>query len=88
MRHPVVAAAVGGLRTAVRDGVSGVLVDGHDPAAYARVLGDLVRRPRWSRRLGRGAIEHASRFGWERTVERLLRVYAGAADEVAKRVRV
>ena len=28
---PVVAAAVGGLRTAVRDGVSGVLVDGHDP---------------------------------------------------------
>ena len=33
---PVVAASVGGLRTAVRDGVSGVLVDGHDPASYAR----------------------------------------------------
>ena len=32
---PVVAAAVGGLRTAVRDGVSGVLVDGHDPRDYA-----------------------------------------------------
>ena len=28
---PVVAAAVGGLRTAVRDGFSGILVDGHDP---------------------------------------------------------
>ena len=33
---PVVAAAVGGLRTAVRDGVSGVLVDGHDPARLRR----------------------------------------------------
>ena len=31
---PVVAAAVGGLRTAVADGASGVLVDGHDPAHW------------------------------------------------------
>ena len=30
---PVVAAAVGGLPVAVRDGVSGALVDGHDPAS-------------------------------------------------------
>ena len=30
---PVVASAVGGLRTAVADGISGVLVDGHDPKA-------------------------------------------------------
>ena len=41
---PVVAAAVGGLLTAVRDGVSGVLVDGHDPARLrARPV---PRRPR------------------------------------------
>ena len=33
---PVVAAAVGGLRTAVRDGFSGILVDGHDPVVWAR----------------------------------------------------
>jgi D-inositol-3-phosphate glycosyltransferase len=31
---PVVAAAVGGLVTAVRDGVSGVLIDGHDPGDW------------------------------------------------------
>ena len=37
---PVVAAAVGGLVTAVRDGVSGVLVDGHDP----RPVGPGARR--------------------------------------------
>ena len=35
---PVIAASVGGLRTAVQDGVSGILVDGHDPASYARAL--------------------------------------------------
>jgi len=34
----VVAASVGGLRTAVKDGESGVLVPGHDPADYAVVL--------------------------------------------------
>ncbi len=39
---PVVAAAAGGLRTAVRDGVSGVLIDGHDPARYARAMADLL----------------------------------------------
>ena len=38
---PVVAASVGGLRTAVRDGVSGVLVDGHDPHDWAQVLAEL-----------------------------------------------
>ena len=42
---PVVAAAVGGLVTAVRDGVSGVLVDGHDPDDWARVLGGLLAAP-------------------------------------------
>ena len=33
---PVVAANVGGLPTAVRADVSGVLIDGHDPQDYAR----------------------------------------------------
>ena len=43
---PVVAAAVGGLRTAVRDGVSGVLVDSRDPARYARAIARPDRRAR------------------------------------------
>jgi D-inositol-3-phosphate glycosyltransferase len=69
---------VGGLRTAIQDGVSGVLVDGHDPAAYARVLRDLVADPDLRERLSRGAVAHASRFGWNGTVDRLMAVYAGA----------
>jgi D-inositol-3-phosphate glycosyltransferase len=43
---PVVAAAVGGLVTAVRHGVSGVLVDGHDPADWARAMGSLLAASR------------------------------------------
>src|SRR5487761_1423107 len=75
---PVVAASVGGLRTAVRDGVSGVLVDGHDPADYARALREVFADPARRARLSQGAVAHASRFGWGATVERLLTVYAGA----------
>jgi D-inositol-3-phosphate glycosyltransferase len=75
---PVVAASVGGLRTAVQDGVSGVLVEGHDPADYARVLRDLITDPDRRERLSRGAVAHASRFGWNGTVDRLMAVYSGA----------
>ena len=39
---PVLAAAVGGLPVAVRDGRTGFLVRGHDPADYARVLRDFA----------------------------------------------
>ncbi|HVU71606.1 MAG TPA: D-inositol-3-phosphate glycosyltransferase [Mycobacteriales bacterium] len=72
---PVVATDVGGLRTAVRDGFGGVLVDGHEPAAWA----DALRRALRDRaRLSSGAVAHASRFGWERTASGVLDVYAGA----------
>lgn len=75
---PVIAASVGGLRTAVQDGVSGVLVDGHDPVTYARVLRDLLSAPARLGQLARGAVAHASRFGWSRTVDRLLGAYSEA----------
>jgi D-inositol-3-phosphate glycosyltransferase len=75
---PVVAAAVGGLPTAVRDGESGVLIDGHDPADYATVLRRLVAEPRLRDRLARGAVRHAGAFGWDSTVDGLLSVYTGA----------
>jgi D-inositol-3-phosphate glycosyltransferase len=79
---PVVAARVGGLRTAVRDGVSGLLVDGHDPDEWAQVLAGLVTSPARLAGLSRGAVEHASAFGWAATADRLLGVYTGAMDAV------
>jgi D-inositol-3-phosphate glycosyltransferase len=75
---PVVAASVGGLRTAVRDGYSGALVDGHDPVAWARVIRQLLAAPRRLAVLSEGARRHASGFGWSATVERLAAVYTGA----------
>ncbi len=77
---PVVAAAVGGLRTAVRHGVSGLLVDGHDPAAYARVLRGLLGAPGRRRAMARAAVRHAAAFGWDRTTRRLLDLYAEAVE--------
>ncbi|UBU14209.1 D-inositol-3-phosphate glycosyltransferase [Nonomuraea gerenzanensis] len=75
---PVAAAAVGGLRTAVRDGISGLLVDGHDPAAWAQALRRFVAAPRWRDQLSQGARAHAAAFGWQATASRLMEVYAGA----------
>jgi D-inositol-3-phosphate glycosyltransferase len=77
---PVAAAAVGGLRTAVRDGSSGVLVDGHDPETWARVLRDLVSSPSRLSKLSRGALAHASGFGWPATADRLIEVYTRAME--------
>jgi D-inositol-3-phosphate glycosyltransferase len=78
---PVIAARVGGLRTVVRHGHSGVLVDTHDPADWARAIRRLVRAPRYLAALSEGARRHASAFGWSATVDRLARVYTGAMDE-------
>jgi D-inositol-3-phosphate glycosyltransferase len=81
---PVVAAAVGGLRTAVRDGVSGVLVEGRDPADYAAAIrAVLARRPL----LAAGARRHAADFSWDRTADALVDAYAAAAAEMAGDVR-
>ncbi len=83
---PVVAAAAGGLRTAVRDGVSGVLIDGHEPARYAEAIWRLITDPFTLARLSAGAREHASGFGWSVTVDRLLDVYGAAMSEVTASV--
>ncbi|MEU9016531.1 D-inositol-3-phosphate glycosyltransferase [Actinomadura sp. NPDC048394] len=83
---PVVASRVGGLRTAVADGESGVLVSGHDPADYAAVLRRLHAEPGRHNRLARGAVRHAQDFGWDATVDRLLDVYTGAMSLPAVRL--
>ncbi|GIJ48609.1 D-inositol-3-phosphate glycosyltransferase [Virgisporangium aliadipatigenens] len=78
---PVVAAAVGGLVTAVAHGVSGVLVDDHDPTRWAGVIGDLLAAPARRGVLARGAAEHARRFSWNATASGLLAVYRRAMVE-------
>jgi D-inositol-3-phosphate glycosyltransferase len=81
---PVVATAVGGLRTAVADGISGVLVDGHDPRAWSSVLARLLQEPQRRVLLSMGAIEHASHFGWDATARGTLDIYDQVLTEAAR----
>jgi D-inositol-3-phosphate glycosyltransferase len=81
---PVVATAVGGLRTAVADGISGVLVDGHDPKAWSSVISRLLQEPQRRVLLSMGAIEHASHFGWDVTARGTLDIYDLVISEARK----
>lgn len=84
---PVVAAAVGGLTTVVRDGHSGLLVPGHEPRAWATALRRVVEDGALRLRLEAGALEQARQFSWDRTAEHTLDVYARARVELATSVR-
>ncbi len=84
---PVVAASVGGLPVAVADGVSGVLVDGHDAAHWAEALHSLVGNPSLLAGLARGSTVHAQRFSWQRTTESLLDTYSRAKMGFHARMR-
>jgi D-inositol-3-phosphate glycosyltransferase len=84
---PVVATAIGGLRTAVSDGISGSLVDGHDPRAWSAVISRLISEPQRRLVLSMGAIEHASHFGWENTARKTLDVYDWALSQPAVDMR-
>ena len=85
---PVVATAIGGLRTAVSDGISGSLVDGHDPKAWSAVISRLIAEPAHRLLLSMGALEHASHFGWEMTARKTLDVYDWAFGRDKKKSTV
>ena len=83
---PVVAAAVGGLPVAVRDGVTGTLVDGHDVDDWAAAIDAL--RKRGPETMSAAAVGHAAMFSWAHTVDALLVSYGRAiADYRARHQR-
>jgi D-inositol-3-phosphate glycosyltransferase len=75
---PVVAAAVGGLTTAVDDRVTGLLVDGHEPRDWADAIARLAADRGLRARMSAAAVRHAHRFGWQSTAEQTLQVYEQA----------
>jgi glycosyltransferase involved in cell wall biosynthesis len=85
MGCPVVATAVDGVTEIVEDGVSGVLVPPRDPAAIARAVVDLLRRPDRASALGAAARARvAEHFGLEAMIRRTQELYlevAGVAGE-------
>lgn len=73
---PVVAAAVGGLRSIVEHGRTGFLVDGGDPSHFAAYVDEVLGHPTTAAELGRAAAERARTFTWSTTAARLRRLYA------------
>jgi D-inositol-3-phosphate glycosyltransferase len=85
---PVIAARVGGLPTAVRDGISGVLVDGHEASTWANHIIEVVTNEDLRSRLSIGAVSHAAHFGWEGTTDKLISVYNEAVKSSIIRAQV
>jgi D-inositol-3-phosphate glycosyltransferase len=87
---PVAATDVGGLRVAVNDGVSGLLVPGHSREMWADALARLDYAD-FRRQLSQGAAQHARAFSWDRTTDELVGAYMQAAvafREVHERTEV
>jgi D-inositol-3-phosphate glycosyltransferase len=73
---PVVAAAVGGLRTLVEHGRTGFLVEGRDPEVFAAYTEQILTNPVLGRQLAAAAAGHARNFTWSTAAARLRRIYA------------
>lgn len=84
--RPVVGSGVTGLRSVVRDEVSGYLIDSHDPAAYAERIGRLLDNPELAQQMGRRGRLLAQRFSWTRTADRLQILFDGVAQQAQLRV--
>ena len=85
--RPVVASGVSGLRSVVRDEVSGYLIDDHDPAIYAERIGRLLAYPELAQQMGRRGRLLAQRFSWTRTADRLAGLFEGAIESSQARVQ-
>jgi len=84
--RPVVATAVGGLRDAVEDGVTGLLVPPGNPGSLRAALERLLRDGDVRMRLGAAAREHASRdLDWGSSTTALRAAYGAAASSDRRR---
>lgn len=80
---PVVAAAVGGLPVAVRDGVTGTLVATHEADDWAAAIGGALDGDRDA--MSSAAQAHAATFSWGHTVDGLLASYGRAISDYRAR---
>jgi D-inositol-3-phosphate glycosyltransferase len=80
---PVVAAAAGGLREAVLDGDTGVVLDSRDPKVWAGALTQILSNPAFARRLSLAARERAEHLDWPRSADGLVTVYRSLVRPVS-----
>jgi D-inositol-3-phosphate glycosyltransferase len=74
---PVVASNIGGLPYVVNASESGLLVNDHDPHAFAAAIAAVLDHPSFAERLSNGAVDYSQKFSWESTADRLLELYDG-----------
>ena len=72
---PVVAQGTGGLREAVIDGDTGLLIESRDPQDWADALTAVLSDHALARRLSLAARRRAEEFDWPRSAAHLLKVY-------------
>lgn len=72
---PVVAAAVGGLRTLVEHGRTGFLVEGRDPVVFASYTEQVLGSPALAAEVSRQAAQRARGYTWSTAAGRLRRIY-------------
>ncbi|MET0727966.1 MAG: glycosyltransferase [Acidimicrobiales bacterium] len=73
---PVVASAVGGLRTLVEHERTGFLVEGRNPAAFAAYANEILTLPSVAAELSSSAAGRARDYTWSTAAARLRRIYA------------
>jgi D-inositol-3-phosphate glycosyltransferase len=72
---PVVAAAVGGLRSLVDHDETGFLIEGRDPGDYAGPVEKLLAFDQLRHEMGSSASARSLRYSWSMTAARLRRLY-------------
>ena len=76
---PVVATPVGGLRTLVVDGRTGLLRD-RRPDAFAEAAETVLASPVYAAELGRNAARHAQEFTWSGAARQFVSLFSDLAD--------
>lgn len=79
---PVVASRVGGLPIAVADGETGLLVNGHEPTAWADALAQMLDDDDLRIAMAEAAVGRAQKFSWEVSAQKMREVYDKALAEI------
>lgn len=77
---PVVASAEGGPAEIIENMATGLLVDRHDPEAWAATIRSLVTDPHLRRRLASAALRKSGQYSLQRHAEQVLTVYERLMD--------
>jgi glycosyltransferase involved in cell wall biosynthesis len=78
---PVVATAVQGVSSIVRDGVNGFLVPPQDEKALAAKVVSLLENPRLAREMGKRNRGDSEQYQWDRLAERYMDIYERLRSE-------